>query len=70
MKDPVAGDVCRHYKGGLYIVLAIAVHTEEKNRLVLYRPLSGENVWARPFDIFCADIETEGLKIERFSKIK
>jgi hypothetical protein len=70
MKDPVPGDICRHFKGGLYVVLAVAIHTEEKSRLVIYRPLAGENVWARPFESFCADIETEGIMLERFTKIK
>lgn len=47
--DPIPGRMYRHYKGGLYVVEAIAEHTEREERLVIYRHTSG-SVHARPVD--------------------
>ena len=38
-----------HYKGGIYVVLTLAQHTERDEELVIYRHLSGA-VYARPVE--------------------
>ncbi len=45
---PKAGEVWRHYKGGMYDIITIAVHESELVPLVVYRSQSHGTVWARP----------------------
>lgn len=44
---PLVGGVYRHYKGGLYVVVAIATMEGSKERCVVYRGSDG-HVWVRP----------------------
>jgi hypothetical protein len=45
---PTPGQTYRHYKGGTYVVLFLATHTETKEQLVIYRNLEHDSLWARP----------------------
>jgi hypothetical protein len=69
MKDPVPGELCRHYKGGVYVILAVAIHTEDREMLVIYRSLENSQVWARPRTHFCQNVEVGGNLIQRFERI-
>lgn len=58
------GDVFRHFKGGLYQVIAVATHTETHEKLVVYQPLfvngNGQKpVWVRPMDMFLSLVDFE-----------
>lgn len=60
------GDVFRHFKGGLYQVVAVATHTETQEKLVVYQPLFDEGyepgkkpVWVRPLDMFLSPVDKE-----------
>ena len=56
--DPVAGEVYRHFKGNLYEVVTIAVHTETSDRLVVYKSVDTPGkVFARPVDMFLSDVD-------------
>jgi len=48
---PKAGDIYRHYKGGTYLVIAVAVHTETAQEFIVYRDYFDVNgkIWTRPF---------------------
>ena len=60
----------RHYKGGEYELLGVVRHSETLEPLVLYRPLYGHSGdWVRPFDMFFSDVEVNGLRVPRFSRI-
>ena len=49
----------RHYKGGEYIVLGTARHSETEEMLVVYRPEYGEKkLWVRPLAMFLEIVET------------
>lgn len=51
---PYKGDVYKHTKGGLYKVIAIAVHSETKESLVIYQSVAdSDRIWARPLPEFC-----------------
>ncbi len=44
---PVEGQVYRHWKGGLYVVLALSVKEDTLEQMVTYRSLQRGNTWAR-----------------------
>jgi len=65
------GKVYRHYKGNMYTVQDIALHTETKEQLVVYKELKAGGqgqTWARPRAMFEEEIEVDGKKIHRFKK--
>ena len=60
----------RHYKGGEYQVIDVAIHSETEELLVIYRPLYGEGrLWARPLDMFVETVELDGEQVPRFAMI-
>ena len=58
----------RHYKGGLYEVLAVAYHSETLEPCVVYRALYGAgDVWVRPAAMWNETVEHEGVSVPRFA---
>ena len=56
-KDMI-GKTYRHFKGGLYEILDIAVHRENAGVLVIYKSKKDPTlVWARPLDMFLSDVD-------------
>ena len=52
--------VYRHFKGDCYLVLDIAIHSETKGKLVIYRALYGDGtLYARPYDMFISEVDHE-----------
>lgn len=52
------GKTYRHFKGGMYKVVDIAVHSENANVLVIYQSVKDPSlVWARPLDMFLSDVD-------------
>ncbi len=59
----------RHYKGGLYELLAVAYHSETLEPMVVYRALYGAgDVWVRPAVMWSEPIEHEGRVRLRFER--
>ena len=57
----------RHYKGGEYQVIGVALHSETEEQLVVYRPLYGEGaLWVRPLGMFLETVEVDGSPVPRF----
>jgi hypothetical protein len=64
--------IYKHYKGGLYMVLGAATHSESGERLVCYVQLSGKSgtkIWVRPYGMFFETVEVGGAAKERFMYI-
>lgn len=61
MKDltPKKGEIYRHFKGNLYEVLAVAMHTETEEMMVVYQEVDGEKIYARPLDMFVSNVDQE-----------
>ncbi len=56
---PKKGEIYRHFKGNLYEVLAIAMHTETEESMVVYKEVDGEKTYARPLDMFVSLVDKE-----------
>lgn len=71
MQTVQTGRIYRHYKGNLYQVLYIALHTETEEPLVIYQALYGERkIWARPLDMFAENVTLpDGNVAARFALV-
>ena len=66
----MTGEYYRHFKGNVYRVLHIAMHSETLEEMVVYQAMYGEGgVWVRPKTMFDEVIEMDGKTFRRFSPI-
>ena len=49
---PKVGDICQHYKGGLYKVICWANMEADNKAIVVYRSQEDGHIWARPTQEF------------------
>lgn len=47
-----AGEIYRHFKGGMYGVLAVAKHHDSKEDWVVYKDLYTNEIYIRPINNF------------------
>jgi len=68
--DTAIQGLYRHYKGKLYRILGLAMHTETLEPFVVYQALYGDyKTWIRPKAMFFETIQFEGKTLPRFEKI-
>lgn len=54
------GTIVRHFKGGMYKIIARAIHTETKEPYVVYERLYPPfDSFARPEEMFCSKTDKE-----------
>ena len=52
--------IYKHFKGDYYIVEDIAIHSETREKYVVYRALYGDtNLYIRPYDMFASEVDRE-----------
>lgn len=52
--------IYKHFKGDMYLVEDIAIHSETKEKYVVYRALYGESIlYIRPYDMFNSEVDHE-----------
>ncbi len=59
------GAFYRHYKGELYMVNFVGVHTETLKKMVVYQNATGEH-WIRPMEMFLENVNVRGVEVPRF----
>lgn len=63
----IIGGIYEHYKGNKYKVIGVGKHSETLEKLIIYQALYGNNeLWVRPYDMFCEKIVKDGKEIHRF----
>lgn len=54
------GDIYRHFKGNMYIVLDVARDSETGEKIVVYQALYGEQLkWTRTYEMFTSEVDHE-----------
>lgn len=59
-KEKMVGKRFRHFKGGIYIVTDIGVHSENENLVVIYKSFNEPTLtWVRPLAMFLSEVDKE-----------
>lgn len=70
MNDTIQPGRYRHFKGGEYEVIDLALHSETEQPHVVYRPLYGQGrLWIRPLELFEDHKFVDGRSVPRFERI-
>ena len=57
---PRQNEIWRHFQNKLYKIIAIALHTETDEKMVVYQAMYGNNgIYARPLDMFMSEVDRE-----------
>ena len=60
MRELQIKGIYKHFKGDYYLVEDVAIHSETKEKLVVYRRLYGDcSLWVRPLDMFLSEVDYE-----------
>lgn len=52
--------IYKHFKGDYYLVEDIAIHSETREKYIVYRGLYGDGkLYIRPYDMFMSEVDRE-----------
>lgn len=70
VKYPKVNGLYQHYKGGVYRVITMAIHTETKENLVICKSELFGTIYARPISSFFETItNSSGQREPRFTSL-
>lgn len=59
-REILPGRYYRHFRGNLYKVIGIAIHTETEEKMVVYQAQYGKyGLFVRPYHMFAEEIDRE-----------
>lgn len=60
MNEVKVNRIYKHFKGDLYLVEDIAIHSETNEKYVVYRALYGDNLlYIKTYDMFISEVDHE-----------
>ena len=60
MQEIIEGKTYRHYKGNVYIIIALGKHSETLEDLVIYQSIKDDKVWVRPKQMWNEVVDSKG----------
>ena len=58
MRDIIKNGIYQHFKGDYYLVEDVAIHSETKEKYVVYRALYGDrDLYIRPYEMFLSEVD-------------
>ena len=61
----------KHFKGNLYRVMYVALHSETGEEMVVYQALYGQRgMWVRPASMWLEHVERDGYSGPRFVRLE
>ena len=66
MQELKINGIYKHFKGDYYIVEGIGIHSETKEKYVIYKGLYGDNeIYLRPYEMFLEKVDKK-----KYPKVK
>lgn len=60
MREVKIKGIYKHFKGNYYLVEDVAIHSETREKYVVYRSLyGGQDLYIRPYDMFLSEVDHE-----------